>query len=229
MSLYNVKRGDVLGVVLNLDTQFRISDTSPPVPLLINKKGMNMSSQKIAVIIGSTRPGRVGDKVASWYLEQVKDIEGATFELIDLAEIKLPLLDEPAPAMMAQYSQDHTKKWSEKIASFDAYVMVTPEYNHSAPASLTNAISYLNQEWKRKPVAFVSYGTMGGVRAVEHLRGIAGELHMADIRPQVSLLQPWALFDESGNVRPELVVGDPKEQIEDLLWWSDTLGSKRNS
>jgi NAD(P)H-dependent FMN reductase len=196
-------------------------------PKFKGKQKGKIMSQKIAIIIGSTRPSRVGDKVAAWYLEQVKDIEGATFELIDLAEVKLPLLDEPAPAMMAQYSQDHTKIWSEKIASFDAYVMVTPEYNHSVPASLTNAISYLNQEWKRKPVAFVSYGTMGGVRAVEHLRGVAGELHMADIRPQVSLMQPWALFDEEGNVQPELVIGNPKDQVEDLLWWSETLSAGR--
>lgn len=186
-----------------------------------------MSQQKIAVIIGSTRPGRVGDRVATWYVDQVKDTPNTTFHIIDLADWDLPFLNEPAPASMGMYQHELTKKWSKAINGYDAYVWVTPEYNHSAPAVLTNAISFLNKEWQRKPVALVSYGSMGGARAAEHLRGIAGELYMADIRPQVLIRLPWAMFDEAGNIMPELVWGDPKEQIEELMWWAEALTKKR--
>lgn len=178
---------------------------------------------KIGVIIGSTRPGRVGAKVAQWYIDQVSEVDGAEFDLIDLAEINLPLLDEPFPPAMAKYQNEHTKKWSELINSYDGFVWVSAEYNHSAPPSLTNAISYLYQEWNRKPVAFVSYGNAGGARAVEHLRGIAGELQMADTRPQVLIGKPWNMFDEHGGIKPELITGDPAAQAEDLVWWASAL------
>jgi NAD(P)H-dependent FMN reductase len=180
---------------------------------------------KIGIIIGSTRPGRVGENIAKWYLSQIKQLD-AEFELIDLAKINLPLLDEAIPASAANYQNEHTKKWSELIGSFDAFVWVTPEYNHAAPASLTNAISYIYKEWVRKPVALVSYGSMGGVRAAEHLRQIAGELQMADIRPTVMIREPWAAFDDDGNIRNELVAGEPTAQIEDLLWWTQALRSQ---
>ncbi|MEK7603464.1 MAG: NAD(P)H-dependent oxidoreductase [Patescibacteria group bacterium] len=182
---------------------------------------------KIAVIIGSTRPSRVGDKVAEWYVNKLANVKDAQLEIIDLLSENLPFLNEPSPASSGQYSLDRTKKWSEKIDSFDAFVWVTPEYNHSAPASLTNAISYLNKEWQRKPVALVSYGSMGGVRAAEHLRAIAGELYMADIRPQVAIRLLWEMFDDAGDIRSDLIWGDPKEQINELLWRSDALKSAR--
>ncbi|MFD1712935.1 NADPH-dependent FMN reductase [Amnibacterium flavum] len=141
---------------------------------------------RIAVILGSTRPGRNGAAVAEWVLEQAVGREGATYELVDLADFPLPHLDEPVPPSMGQYTKDHTKAWAEKIAGFDGYVFVTPEYNHSTSGVLKNAIDYLYAEWNNKAAAFVSYGSLSGARAIEHLRGIASELQLAHVRQQVS-------------------------------------------
>ncbi len=141
----------------------------------------------IGIIIGSTRPGRNGEQVARWVLRNAEQRTDATFELVDLKDFPLPHLDEPMPPMMGQYQHDHTKTWAAKIASFDGFVMVTPEYNHSTSGVLKNAIDYLFAEWNNKAVGFVSYGGVGGARAVEHLRLIAGELKLADVRTSVSL------------------------------------------
>ncbi len=182
---------------------------------------------KIAIIIGSTRPGRVGKKVGKWYLEQVNDIKTAEFEIVDINDQNLPLLDEPIPPASGQYQNDHTKKWSEIIQSYDAYVWITAEYNHGVPGALKNAIDYLYKEWVRKPVALVSYGSAGGVRAAEHLRQIAGELQMADIRPAIMIRQPWDMVDENDSIKPELISGDPKAQAEDLIWWARALSNAK--
>lgn len=142
---------------------------------------------KLAVIIGSTRPGRNGAAVAQWVYDIARQRADAEVELVDIADFNLPLLDEPVPPSMGQYSQPHTKAWAAKIASFDAFVFVTPEYNHSTSGALKNALDYLFAEWNNKACGFVAYGSAGGVRAVEHLRLIAGELQMADVRNQVML------------------------------------------
>src|SRR5882724_6612828 len=142
---------------------------------------------KIAVIIGSTRPGRVGESVAKWVYELAKKRTEAEFELVDIKAFNLPLLDEPVPPSMGQYSQPHTKKWAAKIASFDAYVFVTPEYNHGTSGALKNAIDYLYAEWNNKVAGFVGYGSMMGARAVENLRLIMAELQIATVRAQVGL------------------------------------------
>jgi NAD(P)H-dependent FMN reductase len=142
---------------------------------------------KIAIILGSTRPGRNGEAVAQWVLDIAKQRSDAEYELVDIAEYNLPHLDEPMPPMMAQYTQPHTLAWSAKIAEFDGYVFVTPEYNHSTSGALKNAIDFLAQEWNNKAAGFVSYGANGGTRAVEHLRLIMGELQVADVRAQVAL------------------------------------------
>lgn len=111
----------------------------------------------------------------------------AEYELVDLRDYPLPHLDEPLPPSMGQYQNEHTKAWAEKIASFDGFVIVTPEYNHSTSGVLKNAIDYLYNEWNNKAVGFVSYGAVGGARAAEHLRLVAAELQMADVRQQVAL------------------------------------------
>lgn len=187
-------------------------------------------NHKIAIIVGSTRPGRVGRAVADWYFSHVKDTPNVDFQIVDLADINLPLLDEAIPPSMHKYQNEHTKKWAELVNGFDAFVWVTAEYNHSAPASLTNAISFVFQEWNRKPVALVSYGSMGGVRAAEHLRQVAGELQMVDIRPAVMLMEPWAMFDETGVMKPEHIKGAPiPAQVEELVWWTDAIKAKQAS
>lgn len=142
---------------------------------------------RIAVILGSTRPGRNGEQVARWVLDHASRRDDATFELVDLADHPLPHLDEAVPPSRGRYEHEHTRAWAQKIASYDGYVIVTPEYNHSTSGVLKNAMDYLYAEWNNKAVGFVSYGSAGGVRAVEHLRLVAGELQMADVRQQVAL------------------------------------------
>jgi NAD(P)H-dependent FMN reductase len=143
---------------------------------------------KLQIILGSTRPGRAGEAVAHWVHKIARERKDFEVELVDVADYDLPLLDEPAPPMLNQYTKDHTRKWSEKIAQADGYIIVTGEYNHSIPGALKNAIDYLNVEWRDKAVGFVSYGSSaGGSRAVEHLRGVAAELHLADVRDQLAL------------------------------------------
>lgn len=140
---------------------------------------------KIQIITGSTRPNRVNRQVADWIFEIARQRPGLDVELVDIADYDLPLLDEPAPPSLGNYSQEHTKKWAAKIAEADGFIFVTPEYNHSVPGSLKNAIDFIYAEWNNKAAGFVSYGSASGVRAVEHLRGIAAELQVATVRAQV--------------------------------------------
>lgn len=165
---------------------------------------------KIGIIIGSTRPGRNAEAVAQWVYEIARKRSDAEFELIDIKDYDLPLLDEPVPASMNMYMYPHTKKWAEKIKSLDAFIFVTPEYNHAPSGALKNAIDFLYAEWNNKAAGFVSYGSTGGVRAVEQLRLIMGELQVADVRSQVamslftdfenfSVFKPAALHETSLN------------------------------
>ncbi|OJH38177.1 NADPH-dependent FMN reductase [Cystobacter ferrugineus] len=142
---------------------------------------------KVAIIIGSTRPGRKGEAVARWVHELAKKRGDAEFELVDIQDFNLPLLDEPMPPSLGQYTRPHTLAWAAKIDSFDAYVFVTPEYNHGISGALKNAIDYLYKEWNNKAAGFVGYGSAGGTRAVEQLRLVMGELQVADVRAQVML------------------------------------------
>lgn len=142
---------------------------------------------KIAIILGSTRPNRVGAIVAEWVNGLAAKRDDAEFELVDVAELGLPFLDEELPPAVGPYARQHTRDWAAKVASFDAFVFVTPEYNHSVPASLKNAVDFVYAEWADKAAGFVSYGTAGGIRAVEHLRLILAELQVATVRTQLAL------------------------------------------
>jgi len=146
-----------------------------------------VSELRIGIILGSTRPGRNGEQVAKWVLEQAQQREGVQYELVDLLDYNLPHLDEAVSASQGKYANEHTKVWAAKIASLDGFVFVTPEYNHSTSGALKNAIDYLYAEWNNKAAGFVSYGVNGGTRAVEHLRLIAAELQIADVRAQLAL------------------------------------------
>jgi NAD(P)H-dependent FMN reductase len=161
----------------------------------LQNQGKEPYMLKIAVIIGSTRPGRNTEKVARWAFDQAKKRTDAEFELVDIKDFNLPLLDEPVPPSMGQYSKPHTLAWAKKIVQFDAYVFVTPEYNHGLSASLKNAIDYLYAEWNNKAAGFVSFGSAGGTRAVEHLRQVMGELQIADVRAQVA----FSLYNDFEN------------------------------
>ena len=143
---------------------------------------------RIGIILGSTRPNRNGEAVAKWVLEHAQKRDDAQYELVDLKDYDLPLLDEPIPPSQGKYSKDHTKKWAKKIASLDGFVIVTPEYNHSTSAALKNALDFLYAEWNNKAAGFVGYGSMGAARAVEHLRGVMAELQVATVRAQVTFM-----------------------------------------
>ena len=142
---------------------------------------------RIAIITGSTRPNRVGEAVGRWVHELASKRTDAEYELVDLAEQNLPLLDEPVPPSQGKYEKPHTKKWSALIDGFDAFVFVTAEYNHGIPGALKNSIDFLYREWNDKAAGFVSYGSAGGVRAVEHLRLVMAEVQIATVRSQVML------------------------------------------
>jgi NAD(P)H-dependent FMN reductase len=142
---------------------------------------------RVAIILGSTRPGRNGEAVAKWTYDIAKKRFDAEFEYVDIKDYNLPLLDEPIPPSQGKYSKDHTKAWSAKIDSFDAFVFVTPEYNHGIPGALKNAIDFLFKEWNNKVAGFVGYGSAGGVRAVEQMRLVMAELMVATVRAQVQL------------------------------------------
>lgn len=182
----------------------------------------------LAIIIGSTRPGRVSEAVARWVYEIAQKRRDAKFELVDIKEFNLPLLDEPIPPSMGKYSQEHTKKWAAKIASFDGYIFVTPEYNHGISGALKNAIDFLFAEWNNKAAGFVGYGSAGGVRAVEQLRLVMAEVQVATVRNQVML----SLRDDFENYtvfKPrdfhEKTLGPVFDQV---VAWADALQALRD-
>jgi len=142
---------------------------------------------RIAIILGSTRPGRNGAAVADWVHEHASKRDDAEYVLVDVSDFDLPLLDEPIPPSVGQYSKPHTLAWAEAIKGFDGFVFVTGEYNHGVPGALKNAIDFLYAEWNNKAAGFVGYGSAGGARSIEHLRGVMAELQIADVRAQVML------------------------------------------
>jgi len=147
-----------------------------------------MSLPTLQVIIGSTRPGRAGGPVAEWFAQYARTHGGFEVELVDLAEVDLPMYDEPHHPMTGKYIHEHTKRWSALVSRAQAYVMVTPEYNNGYPAPLKNAIDYLNREWRYKPVGFVSYGGVSaGTRAASQLRTVVTTLKMFPIPDAVHI------------------------------------------
>jgi NAD(P)H-dependent FMN reductase len=157
---------------------------------------------RIGVIVGSTRPGRKAADVAKWVYGILKPRTDAEFEIVDIEDYRPPLLDEPISPMFGQYTKAHTKTWSAKIDSLDGYIFVTPEYNHATLAALKNAIDFLYREWNNKSAGFVSYGAAGGVRAVENLRLVMGELKVADVRSQ-AVLSLMTDFENFTTFKPQ--------------------------
>src|SRR5947208_8981660 len=178
---------------------------------------------RIAIIIGSTRPNRNGEAVAKWVYQVAKKRSDAEFELVDIKDFNLPLLDEPVPPLMGHYSKPHTKAWAAKVGSFDAFVFVTPEYNHGTSGALKNAIDFLFAEWNNKVAGFVGYGSAGGVRAVEHLRLVMAEVQVATVRNQVQL-SLFTDFENFTTFKP-----DPRHEksvnamLDQLLAWGGAL------
>lgn len=182
---------------------------------------------KIAVIVGSTRPGRKAEDVARWVLEIATMRSDAAYELVDIQDFHLPLLDEEVPPSMGQYAKPHTKAWAAAIGAFDGFVFVTPEYNHGTSGALKNALDFLYAEWNNKAAGFVGYGSAGGARAVESLRLVMGELMVADVRAQV-MLSLYSDFENYKTFKPakhhEQTVTTMLDQV---VAWSGALQALR--
>lgn len=182
---------------------------------------------RIGIIIGSTRPGRNGEKVARWVLDQAEQRTDAEFELVDLRDYPLPHFDEEASPMRTTIDKDYVAAWREKVASLDGFVFVSPEYNHSMTSVLKNALDYLYPEWNNKAAAFVTYGGSGGARAAEHLRMVASELQLATVRGQVtlSLLTDFENYTELTPAPYQaMFLGQALDQ---LVAWSEALAPLR--
>lgn len=188
----------------------------------------NVMSLKIGVIIGSTRPTRVGKTVTDWFYGQIKNTPDVQFDTIDLLEEDLPFLSEPESPASGKYEQEKTIAWSSKISSYDGFIFVTPEYNHGYPAPLKNAIDTLFHEWDKKPAAFVGYGGLGGGRAIEQLIPVVARVGMVPLATTTfNVLNVWTAIDENGNVKDESTMGNKDKLIENLIWWGNTLKAVR--
>ncbi|MFI6290634.1 NADPH-dependent FMN reductase [Nonomuraea sp. NPDC050790] len=194
---------------------------------------------RIAVVIGSTRPRRRTAVAARWVAEVAarhpSAVSGeAAFEVVDLAEYGLSVLDEPLPALFGAYHHPHTHRWAETIAAFDGFVFVTPEYNHSMPAALKNAVDFLFAEWNNKAAGFVSHGVHGGVRAVEHLRLTLAELQVATVRTQVAL-SAFTDFEITDPAEPGVIAPGPHQEptlnelLDQLVAWSRAMRTVREA
>jgi len=168
-----------------------------------------MTDQKrIAVVIGSTRPGRICAGIAGWARDQLNEDSPLRYELLDLAEVGLPFLDEPLKAALQQYEHEHTKAWSKQVLSYDGFVFVFPQYNWGYPAVLKNALDFLYHEWHDKPATFITYGTRGGSKAAEQFTTVLNGLHMRVLDHVQAIItdtdvdQDWQLIDLPGTLHP---------------------------
>ena len=182
---------------------------------------------KIAIVTGSTRPGRNNAGVAQWVLERATQRGDASYELVDIADFNLPLLDEAYPAAYQNYQNDHTKAWAAKLAEFDGFVFVTPEDNHSVGPALANALSYVNAELNNKAAGIVSYGSAQGVRAAEHLRAILSELQVAHVQKQgqFSLFTDFKDFSEFAP--SEVSAPNVDAMLDQLVVWTEAMNTVR--
>jgi NAD(P)H-dependent FMN reductase len=184
---------------------------------------------RIGIIIGSTRPGRNGLAVGQWTYALASQRTSAEYELVDLVDYALPLLDEPVPPAMGSPTKEHTKRWAAKIASFDGFVFVTPEYNHGPSAALKNALDFLYKEWCNKSVGFVGYGAAGATRSIEMLRAICSNLELADVRVAVglSLIHDFENFSKlKPGAHQEKILSQLLDQVEA---WAGALQPLRKS
>jgi len=187
-----------------------------------------MSTLRIKIILGTTRPNRFGEKPAQWMFELAKQRQDLDVELLDLRDYPLPFFEEPLPPGLAKdgYTNPVVVKWRDKIREADGFVICTPEYNHGYPGVLKNALDYVYFAWSRKPVAFVSWGGAGGARCVEQLRAVAIELDMAPTRVAVHIPNPWMIKDISEVDTPANQAAG-KALLDHLTWWANALKAAR--
>ena len=191
-----------------------------------------METLNIKIILASIRDGRFGIHPAKWITDIAQKTEDISVELLDLKDYLLPMFaDAVSPKnVTGSYGNAAVDAWAVKIAEADGFVIVTPEYNHGYPPSLKNNIDHLYNEWVHKPVCFVGYGTTGGARAIQQLRGVAIELQMSPIRNSVHIFNPWNLVDEKGDIKPGVLddnVKSAEAMLGQLIWWGKTLKTAR--
>jgi NAD(P)H-dependent FMN reductase len=208
-----------------------MSGTAPEAAIDAAQAADRESALRVGVIIGSVRGGRMGGAVTAWFTGHVSDRTDVELDVIDVAELDLPMampgrdgLPAPAPATRAALADV-----TPRLAAADAFVVVTPEYNHSFPAALKNLIDWHRTEWQAKPVGFVSYGGVsGGLRAVEQLRLVFAELHAMSVRDSVSLHGPWSFLGEDGAPRDMAICASAaKNMLDQLVWWGRALRTAR--
>lgn len=192
---------------------------------------------KLQIIIGSTRPGRISERIGKWVASEAKQLPDTTVEVVDLIDYPMPFLDE---SISPQFNPDRNpnatvKKWLTKIDSADAYILITPEYNRSYSAVLKNALDYIDFQFAKKPVALLGHGVTGGAQAIAHLRGVLPGLLSITV-PQATFLTGGAdkILDEDGNLDEEVKKNPYGPQtsitrtLESLKWYSDALSNARN-
>jgi NAD(P)H-dependent FMN reductase len=183
---------------------------------------------KIQVIVGTTRPNRNSKAVGEWVYGIASQRQDIEVELVEVGDYNLPLFDEPvSPSQAQEYTQEHSRRWSQKIIEADGYIFVTAEYNHGIPGVLKNAIDFLYREWNNKAAGFVSYGSAGGSRSVEHLRGVMGEVQIADVREQVLLslatdFENYRVFKPAERHEPQL-----NKMLDQLVLWAGAMQTVR--
>ena len=194
---------------------------------------------RVKAIIGSIREGRFGERPARWIYDELKSWDGIEAELLDLKDYPMPLFDTPtSPSMMnMKYPNEVVQRWSGKINDGDAFIMITPEYNHGYPSSLKNAIDWLSPEWSRKPVGFVSYGSAGGSRAIEQLRQVAIEMNMVPIKKSIHMGWEFIMKAASSKEIQNADLFSPLRKgmgpdhlaafVDDLLWMARALKTAR--
>jgi len=186
-------------------------------------------SLKLNIITGSTRPGRVGPVIAKWLKNFAAEHGRFDVELVDLADFNLPLLDEAAHPRLQQYEHEHTRRWAKSVASADAFVFVTPEYDYFPPASLVNAVQVLALEWHYKPAGVVSYGGVsGGLRSAQELRQLLANVNVHSLPQTVPVPFFPQFINDEGEFHPnEQVVEGTKGMLDELHKWAKALKTLR--
>lgn len=188
---------------------------------------MSVEKLRIGIVVGSVRQGRNAEAVAKWMYDFATKRHDADYELVDLINYRLPLLGQELPVDRQEEANNAIKSWSEKMASFDGYIFVTPEYNHAVGGALKNALDYLNPELNNKAASFVGYGSLGGVRAHENMRLILGELQVADVRTAVTF-SLMSDFENMSVFKPaDYHDGNANMMLDQLLAWSGALRTLR--
>ena len=181
-------------------------------------------------ILGSTRQGRRGEKVANWFGEIASARDDIAYEPVDLRDWDLGFFDEPKVPSQGDYANEGQRRWAEKVGGADGFVWISPEYNHGYPPPLKNAIDFLYAEWNRKPMAVVSYGgSAGGLRAAEQLRLVSIEVQMVPVRSAVSIPRAYSSFDDDGRLTrdPEYQEKSAADLLDQLAWWARVLRDAR--